>query len=90
MNHITSIMIQNQVQGDVEERKRSPIIGVDELRLNSSRNYSSFYCGQTARGNCPIFTESSSALKKESIAHFSLFLANCSGVGQIFEGQKIG
>jgi hypothetical protein len=31
------------------------------------------YCGRTARGNCPIFTESSSALKKELIAHFRYF-----------------
>jgi hypothetical protein len=42
-----------------------------------------------ARGNCPIFAESSSDLKKELIAHFSVFLANCLGVGQILEGQKI-
>jgi hypothetical protein len=35
------------------------------------------------------FVGSSSTLKKESIAHFSVFLANCLGVGQIFEGQKM-
>jgi len=42
-----------------------------------------------ACGNCPIFAESSSALKKELIAHFSVFLANCLGVGHIFEGHKM-
>jgi hypothetical protein len=35
------------------------------------------------------FAGSYSALKKESIAHFSVFLANCLGVGQNFEGQKM-
>jgi hypothetical protein len=38
---------------------------------------------------CPIFAGSSSALKKELIAHFSVFLANCLGDRQIFEGQKM-
>src|SRR5882724_6819730 len=36
-----------------------------------------FYWGQKARRNGPIFVGSSSALKKELIAHFSVFLANC-------------
>jgi hypothetical protein len=35
------------------------------------------------------FAGSYSALKKESIAHFSVFLANCLWVGQNFEGQKM-
>jgi hypothetical protein len=29
-----------------------------------------FYCGQTARGNCPVFVGSSSPLQKELIALF--------------------
>jgi hypothetical protein len=36
-----------------------------------------------------FFVGSSSALKKESIAHFSGFLANCLGCRQNFEGQKM-
>jgi len=35
------------------------------------------YWGRKACRNGPIFVRSSSALKKESIAHFSIFLANC-------------
>ena len=35
------------------------------------------------------FVGSYSALKKELIAHFLVFLANCLGVGQNFEGQKM-
>jgi hypothetical protein len=34
------------------------------------------------------FVGSSSALKKESIAHFSAFLANCLGGGQNFGAQN--
>jgi len=41
-----------------------------------------------AHGNCPIFAESSSALKKESIVHFSAFLANCLGGWPKFGGSK--
>jgi len=39
--------------------------------------------------NGPIFVESSSALKKELIAHSLGFLANCLGCHQNFEGQKM-
>src|SRR5882762_11303481 len=39
--------------------------------------------------NGPIFVGSYSALKKELIAHFSGFLANCLGCHQNFEGQKM-
>jgi hypothetical protein len=35
------------------------------------------------------FVGSYSALKKELIAHFSVFLANCLGAGPNFEGQKM-
>jgi hypothetical protein len=42
-----------------------------------------------ARGNCPVLVESSSASQKELIAHFSVFLANCLGGGQIFEVKKM-
>jgi hypothetical protein len=48
-----------------------------------------FYCSRTACINGPIFVGSYSALKKESIAHFSRFLANCLGCHQNFEGQKM-
>ena len=44
------------------------------------------YCGQTALGNCPVFVESSSALQKESIAHFLTFLASCLGEWPNFWG----
>jgi len=39
--------------------------------------------------NGPIFVGSYSALKKELIAHFWGFLANCLGCCQNFEGQKM-
>jgi hypothetical protein len=39
--------------------------------------------------NGSIFVGSSLALKKESIAHFSGFLANCLGCRQNFEGKKM-
>jgi hypothetical protein len=42
-----------------------------------------------AAGNGPIFVGSFLALKKELIAHFSGFLANCLGCHQNFEGQKM-
>jgi len=48
-----------------------------------------FYCGRTAGRNGPIFVGSSLALKKELIAHFSGFLANCLECCQNFEGQKM-
>ena len=35
------------------------------------------------------FVGSTSALEKESIAHFLAFAANCLGVGQIFGSQKM-
>ena len=35
------------------------------------------------------FVGSTSALEKESIAHFLAFVANCLGVGQIFGSQKM-
>ena len=58
------------------------------IQLRTTKTHH-FYCGRMARGNCPVFIGSSSALQKESIAHFSAFLANCLGGGQIFEGQKM-
>ena len=48
-----------------------------------------FYCDQIAGRNGLIFVGSSLALKKELIAHFSEFLANCLGCRQIFEGKKM-
>jgi hypothetical protein len=46
------------------------------------------YFGRMAHENCLIFAGLSSVLKKELIAHFSVFLANCLRVSQIFEGKK--
>src|SRR5882762_1197084 len=42
-----------------------------------------------ARINGPIVVGSYSALKKELIAHFSGFLANCLGCHQNFENHKM-
>jgi len=47
-----------------------------------------FHWGRKARRNGPIFVGSSSALKKELIAHFSVFLANCLWHRQILKVKK--
>src|ERR1700683_2921917 len=46
------------------------------------------YICRSACGNCPVFVGSSSALQKESIAHFLAFLADCLGGWPKFESSK--
>jgi hypothetical protein len=67
------------------DRTRAKNERVVQSRTTKARQ---FYCGRTAGRNGLIFVGSSSALKKESIAHFSGFLANCLGCRQNFEGKK--
>jgi len=66
-------------------RGGNTILGFVQSRTTKARH---FYWGRKARRNGPIFVGSSSALKKESIAHFSVFLANCLWHRQILKVKK--
>lgn len=50
--------------------------------------FKSQFCENTKSRIVQFFWGPSSVSKKESIPHFSVFLANCFGFGQIFEIKK--